>query len=245
MNITLYRQCAALRGLDHNEKHVLVTLASFACQGSIEAYPSISTLAGNTSLGKTTVREKLRALEGKRLVEPRGNTKGGKGCTTVYAIHPKNWIPTALLMPLADSNPSVSEPIPTGFGGNTHHPGGDEGFKEKEEGEGNEKRSPDFPSEMADKIWAYYIECVEPGNNYSFTISRKRMLADRYREMIAKGRPSRDAGVHLAEAISAFSDDDFHMGRKKGYEGAGRKGFEEIFRTQDVFEGWCARYQDQ
>ena len=32
------------------------------------------------------------------------------------------------------------------------------------------------------------------------------------------------------------------MGTKKGYEGAGRKGFEEIYRTREVFENWCARY---
>ena len=60
--------------------------------------------------------------------------------------------------------------------------------------------------------------------------------------MIAAGKTQKAAAVHLAEAVDAFSQDAYHMGTKKGYEGAGRKGFEEIFQTRDVFENWCATY---
>ena len=95
---------------------------------------------------------------------------------------------------------------------------------------------------MEKKIWDYYIEHVNPGPNYSLTIERSKMLAARFAEMVGSGKNQERALVHMAEAVCAFSDDDYHMGRKKGYEGAGRKGIEEIFRTQDVFENWCSRY---
>ena len=132
MNIALYRKCAALRGLPHNEKHVLTTLASFASKDSTEAYPSVSTLAENTSLSTTTVRKQLRALEAAKLIEPRGNGRGGKGCSTVYCIHPENSKPNTRVLPLAESNPTLLETIPNTFGGQTQHTGVDEGFKEKE-----------------------------------------------------------------------------------------------------------------
>jgi hypothetical protein len=46
------------------------------------------------------------------------------------------------------------------------------------------------------------------------------MLADRFHEMTGKGQTNDDAPTHLAEAIYALSEDDYHMGRKKGYETA-------------------------
>ncbi len=91
-------------------------------------------------------------------------------------------------------------------------------------------------------IWDYYVELVNPGLNYSLTIERSKMLAARHAEMIAKGQTPKRAVNNLVRAITAFANDDYHMGRKKGFEGPGRKGFEEIYRTQEVFEDWCAKY---
>jgi hypothetical protein len=99
-----------------------------------------------------------------------------------------------------------------------------------------------FPSEMQDKLWNFYLESVQPGPNYSLTIERKRMLAARHAEMVAAGKTPKKAAEHMGEAIYAFSQDDYFMGRKMGYEGAGRKGIEEIFRNQEVFEDWCSKY---
>lgn len=47
------------------------------------------------------------------------------------------------------------------------------------------------------------------------------------------------------EAIFAFSQDDYFMGRNKGYQGVGRKGIEEIFGTQVIFEDWCSKYHSK
>src|ERR1035441_1748125 len=123
--------------------------------------------------------------------------------------------------------------------------GGARERKETEERETAKELTPDFLSEMERKIWGYYIELVNPGPNYSLTIKRKRMLSDRYAEMIAKGQTQKEAIVHLGEAVNAFSEDDYHMGHKKEYEGAGRKGFEQIFGTQELFEDWCSKYKDE
>jgi hypothetical protein len=103
--------------------------------------------------------------------------------------------------------------------------------------------APDFSEmEVIHRVWNAYISQIEPGPNYSFTIERRKMLAARYAEMIAHGKTGEKVLRGMVEAICAFRDDDYFMGRKKGYEGAGRKGIEEIFRTQEVFEDWCAKY---
>jgi hypothetical protein len=68
------------------------------------------------------------------------------------------------------------------------------------------------------------------------------MLAARYSETLSNGKTLEEANTHLAEAILAFASDEYHMGRKKGYESVCRKGFEEIFRSQEVFESWCSKY---
>lgn len=115
--------------------------------------------------------------------------------------------------------------------------------QERQEREG--ERSPDFPVEMEGKIWDYYVDRVKPGPNYSLTTHRSKMLAARHAEIVAKGKSPEHAAAHLGHAINAFAEDDYHMGRKKGYEGAGRKGIEEIFRTQEVFENWCSKYQEE
>jgi hypothetical protein len=82
--------------------------------------------------------------------------------------------------------------------------------KKREKGYKRETHSPDFSPEMEKWIWDYYVE------------------------MIAKGQAPKQAANNLPRAITAFANDDYHMGRKKGYEGAGRKGLEEIFETQDA-----------
>ena|ERR1035438_7495191 len=106
-----------------------------------------------------------------------------------------------------------------------------------------EKPLPVLDSEMEAKLWDYYIEHVKPESTYSFTPSRKEMLARRYREMISAGPTPREAVIHVGEAILALSEDDYHMGRKKKYEGRFQNDFEDIFGTQEVFEKWCSTYQ--
>jgi hypothetical protein len=95
--------------------------------------------------------------------------------------------------------------------------------EEREEIQEREKHSPDFLPEMEKWIWDYYVERVNPGPNYSLTIERRQMLAARHAEMIAKGQTPKKAANNLARAITAFAKDDYHMGRKKGFEGPGRK----------------------
>jgi hypothetical protein len=71
------------------------------------------------------------------------------------------------------------------------------------------------------------------------------MLATRYAEMVAAGKTRKQAGGYFLEAIFAFSQDDYFMGRNKGYQGVGRKGIEEIFGTQVIFEDWCSKYHSK
>jgi len=106
-----------------------------------------------------------------------------------------------------------------------------------------EAHSPDFPPEMEKKIWDCYIAIIEPGPNYSLTIQRKRMLADRHAEMVARGQSPEKAANNLWKAICALSEDDYHMGRKKKYEGRFQNDFKDVFGTQEVFEKWCTIYQ--
>jgi hypothetical protein len=118
----------------------------------------------------------------------------------------------------------------------------------KEEMSGDVKREKGeslsvLDSEMEQNVWGYYIENVKPESTYSFTPSRKEMLALRYREMISSGKTRREAFTHLGEAIFALSEDDYHMGRKKKYEGRFQNDFKDIFGTQEVFEKWCSTYQ--
>ena len=112
MNTPLYWKCAKLR-IPPKEKSVLLVLASFAPnKDCIEAYPSVGTLAECTSLCRTTVKKQLRNLEAKRIIEPQGNTKGGKGCSTTYVIHPENWIPVRRVTGIEESYRSDLRVIP-------------------------------------------------------------------------------------------------------------------------------------
>jgi hypothetical protein len=81
---------------------------------------------------------------------------------------------------------------------------------------------------------------VDPGTNYFPTSERKTMLGSRYQEMIANRKTRKEALTHMREAIVALSKSSYHMGKKKGY--GSRKGIDEIFRTQEVFEDWCSKY---
>jgi len=114
---------------------------------------------------------------------------------------------------------------------------------DKERGNETENPLPFLDPEMEEKVWGYYIENVKPESTYSFTPSRKKMLSQRYREMISAGKNHREAFIHLREAIFALSEDDYHMGRKKKYEGRFQNDFKDVFGTQEVFEKWCSTYQ--
>jgi hypothetical protein len=104
---------------------------------------------------------------------------------------------------------------------------------------------PVLDSEMEGRIWDIYLKEVKPESTstYSFTPSRKKMLTMRYREMISAGNTPHEARTHLVEAIFALAADDYHMGRKKKYEGRFQNDFKDIFDTQEVFEKWCTIYQ--
>jgi hypothetical protein len=69
------------------------------------------------------------------------------------------------------------------------------------------------------------------------------MLADRHAEMVARGQSPEKAANNLWKAICALSEDDYHMGRKKKYEGRFQNDFKDVFGTQEVFEKWCTIYQ--
>lgn len=164
MNVTLYKECVKLR-LPANEKHVLRSLVSFGSRGCPEAHPSVSTIARDTGLGTTTVRNCLRSLEAKHVISPRGNTKGGRKSPTTYCIHPENHPdkPNTKVLGLEDGNPTDLEPIPNGFGGNTQHPGVDDGFDGKSSG--NKTPTAAVSQEQMEreflKVWNYYLEAFD------------------------------------------------------------------------------------
>ena len=239
MNIALYMVCKDFV-LSHGEKSVLLALTSHADRNSFEAFPSVATLARHTSMGRTAVKHALRKLIDRKLITPQGTTRGGRGCSTRYLISPEaNPKPVARMTSLEDQKGSDLTSKGVGFDAKPVARVTTKGFKEKTEGEDS---LPDLDPEMAKRLWNYYVDLVKPGPNYFLTHQRKGMLAARYRETVSNSKTPEEASTHLAEAISAFADDDYHMGRKKGYGKVCRKGFEEIFRSQEVFEEWCSRY---
>jgi hypothetical protein len=226
--------------LSHGEKSVLLALTSHADRNSFEAFPSVATLARHTSMGRTAVKHALRKLIDRKLITPQGATRGGRGCSTRYLISPEaNPKPVGRMTSLEDQKGSDLTSKGVGFDSKPVARVTTKGFKGKREGEDSLL---DLDPEMAKKLWVAYCEEVNPGPNYFFTHPRKEMLAARYRETVSHGKTPHEAHLHLAEAIMAFSADDYHMGRKKAFEGVCRKGFEEIFRSQEVFEEWCLRY---
>jgi Helix-turn-helix domain len=225
--------------LDPTERAVAHCLAFHAPRNG-SAYPSMTTIALESGLAdRQSAQRVVRRLERKGIVFAVSPKKGGRNNPTRYQFASKKSIP-----PDAVSSVKCIPGGPESASLDTLKCIPPDARDRRETEERDSALALDLPSEMEEKIWRYYLQCVKPGNNYSLTISRKRMLADRYREMIAKGQSPEESSLHLAEAVAAFSEDDFHMGRKKGYEGAGRKGLEQIFRTQDVFEDWCAKYAE-
>ena len=235
-----------LRNLTPVEKSVAHSLAFHAPKHG-SARPSMERIAREAGLGNRTAAQKvMRRLEAKGIIFPTTPKKGGRKNPTHYEFNRGNSIPTDALSGTEKGIPGDSiSGERASLETQNSIPGDARDSKETEERETAKELTPDFLSEMERKIWGYYIELVNPGPNYSLTIKRKRMLSDRYAEMIAKGQTPKEAIVHLGEAVNAFSEDDYHMGRKKGYEGAGRKGFEQIFGTQELFEDWCSKYKDE
>ena len=246
-----------LRNLTPVEKSVAHSLAFHAPKHG-SARPSMERIAREAGLGhKRAAQKVMRRLESKGVISPTTSKKGGRKNPTRYRFN-LNSIPTDALPDTENGvrvdalshlekgvrgDPNLGERVSVETRKGVRVDARDS--KETEERETAKELTPDFLSEMERKIWGYYIELVNPGPNYSLTIKRKRMLSDRYAEMIAKGQTQKEAIVHLGEAVNAFSEDDYHMGHKKGYEGAGRKGFEQIFGTQELFEDWCSKYKDE
>lgn len=198
----------------------------------------MTTIAEESGLAdRQSAQRVVRRLEEKGVVSAVSSKKGGRKNPTRYQFGSKKSIPTDAV--------SAGKCIPKGsesaalVSEKCIPPDARDSSETKER---DIELAPTFPLEMEKKIWDFYLESVQPGPNYLLTIERKRMLATRHAEMVAAGKTPKKAAEHMGEAIYAFSQDDYFMGCKKGYEGAGRKGFEEIFGTQEIFEDWCSRY---
>lgn len=72
--------------------------------------------------------------------------------------------------------------------------------------------------------WEHSFHLIQPGYCYTLTPKRKQMISARLREIETQGLSREDAVNTRILALEAFTEDDYFMGRKKGYEGAGRKG---------------------
>jgi len=238
MSWELTKLVLSLPDLDPTERAVAHCLAFHAPRNGC-AYPSMTTIAVESGLAdRQSAQRVVRRLEKKGIVFPVSSKRGGRNNPTRYQFSSKKSIPTDAVstgkcIPEDPESASLES-------GKCIPPDARDSIRQKRE-TSEAALTPDFPAKMEGEIWGYYIDCVKPGPNYSLTIERRKMLALRYAEMIAAGKTPKAAGTHLAEAIAAFERDDYFMGRKKGYEGAGRKGIEEIFRTQEVFEDWCAK----
>lgn len=175
MNIALYKECAKLP-LPHIEKAVLFALASFAPRDSREAYPSIDSLATDTSLGRTTVKKSLRVLEVEQVIVPQGNNKGGgRGHTTHYFIVPENYKPVGRVTALAEIKGSPLEPkgvaVDEKRGQTCDHDG-----KSKGKAVVVEPAAALSENQMADElntVWDHYLEAF--GKDEDFTPSAKRI----------------------------------------------------------------------
>lgn len=181
MNVKLYKECVRLP-LGHNEKHVLRSLASFAARGCRDAFPSVETIAEDTSLGTTIVRRCLRNLEAVQVVAPEATTRGGgRGCTTHYFITPENHKPNARVSALPEENPTLSEKKPNTFGGKTQHTCVDEGFiREKQKERQANDAAAISKEQMARKIvavWNYYQDAT--GNEEILSPSIKKIVGRR------------------------------------------------------------------
>jgi hypothetical protein len=240
MSWELTKYVLSRRDLDPTERAVAHCLAFHAPRNGY-AYPSMTTIAEESGLAdRQSAQRVVRRLEKKGVVYAVGSKRGGRNNPTRYQFDSKKSIPPdavskAKCIPEESESASLEtlKSIP---------PDARDSIRQKRETE-QSALTPDFPPEMEKKIWDCYIEAIRPGQNYSLTIERRKMLAARHAEMVVKGQSPKQAANNLWRAIFAFYQDDYHMGRKKGYEGAGRKGIEEIFGTQDRFENWCAKYE--
>jgi hypothetical protein len=92
-------------------------------------------------------------------------------------------------------------------------------------------------------VWEHYTKTVQPGEGYTLTPHRKAMISDRLREVMEEGLKRADAvNVRLIPALEEFANDDYHQGRKKGFEHVCLKGIEYVFGTREKFEDWLMRH---
>jgi hypothetical protein len=180
MNVKLYKECVKLP-LPYKEKTVLRSLASFASRDCNEAYPSVATLASDTGLGKTTVRECLRNLEKEQVAVPQGNTKGGgRGCATVYFIIPENYKPNTRVVPLSELKPPLLEPKPTTRPCETHHTSDDDGCI-KVKADGCKATTTEFSEE-------HMAECIQMVSDYYLEATGRERIISPSEKQLATAR---------------------------------------------------------
>ena len=101
MSIEMIQPAIDTEGLTHAEKLVLIILASHAHPDGTNAFPSIATMATETSLNRTSVQRNIRNLEakglivaigyryeGETIIAPPEDLKGGRNHVTVYTVFP-------------------------------------------------------------------------------------------------------------------------------------------------------------
>jgi hypothetical protein len=72
------------------------------------------------------------------------------------------------------------------------------------------------------------------------------MIADRLRDAMSEGLSRQDAvNQRLCPALQAFANDNYHMGRKQGFEHVCLKGIESVFGTREKYETWVMHYNHE
>lgn len=239
VNVKLYKQCAALP-LPYKQKYVLRSLASFARGGCRDAYPSVSTIAHDTGLGQTTVRECLRLLEKEQIITPGANTKGGgRGRTTTYFIVPESYKANTRAMPLPEQNPTVLDSKPNTRVCQTQHTCDDDGLRMVKTDGVKATASPSIDPHLQ-MVWDYYRQEIKDKPYYTLTPQRKKMGETRFTESlsIVGGDPVK-AVTLMKCAIDAIRDSAWHNGKNDAK--AMYNGWENIFGTQERFQNGLDR----
>jgi hypothetical protein len=243
MSWELTRLVLNLRNLTPTEKAVAHSLAYHAPKDG-SAYPSMGTIALEAGLRNRTAAQKVvRRLETRGIVSPTTSKKGGRKNPTHYRFNFGNSIPTDALSDTENSIPKDSVSAETAsLETRNSIPGDarDKGDKEKRDRE-PESVSLDFPSEMADEIWDYYVEQI--GKNpaiCTFTPSRKKIGAARFAEALemAGGDP-RKAIILMKCAVDALHDSEWHNGKNDAK--AAYNEWETLFCSAEKFQNWLAR----
>jgi hypothetical protein len=104
-----------------------------------------------------------------------------------------------------------------------------------------ESVSLDFPSEMANEIWNYYVEQIGKHPAIcTFTPSRKKIAAARFAEALQKAGGYPDKAIILMKcAVDALRDSAWHNGKNDAKTTYNE--WEHLFGSAEKFEQWLGK----